>query len=680
MKRLTTVAVLLLGALAAPAQNLRIVNAASLSSASVAPGSIISIFGDHLSTSVAFASDVQKPPVSLGGVTVSIGGTSAALFYVSPGQINAVVDPKTPIGAQSLAVTSNGATHSGSVTIDANAAPGLFSLFGTGTRDGAILNAITFLLGDFSTHTANSPTYLALFATGLNLGAPLTVTIGGVSAPVTFFGTAPCCDGLDQINVMLPDSLAGAGRVPVVATQNGQVSNTVQVVLLPPAGQTEFAGDSDNTTRSREIANVAAVPATSLVLVTDQNDDVVRVVDVKARAITHVIALADGANPVGVAVTANGGTALVAESGLGKVAVIDLAKLMVTTEITTGAGPVRVAIGGTQAVIVNGDNDTVSIVDLTTNTVQKTLTVGRAPTGVAIDASIHRAYVVNQGDGSVSVLDLAALSVSSTLTMGASLRPDSIALPGPGFAFLTIPSAGDSGKVVLLNLTTGAQAVFNANPDRTGGSGDVLVFNSKVYFANQTGGSVSVAPFAGGALGTATVIKVDLGARALAIDAKDNLLVVANEGTGTLVLVDLSSNAVVGRISAVQTNSDEGDDHGDHDDAGNLPAIQSLTPASARAGTTFTITITGTNLSNSSGIVFDELRGNDKGDNGNDKNKADSAFTVTKLQAAAGGTQLTATVAIGNAAQAGPRVVRITTANGESSGKVVVGNTFTVLP
>src|SRR5689334_5092010 len=147
-----------------PAQNLRVVNAASLSNVSVAPGSIVTIFGTKLTTGVSFADDVKTPPATLSGVTVTIGGAAASLFYVSPTQINAVVNPSTPAGNDTVTVTSGAGSQTGSVTVSTNAPPGLFSLFGTGTRDGAILNAITFLLGDFSTHTANSPTFLALFA------------------------------------------------------------------------------------------------------------------------------------------------------------------------------------------------------------------------------------------------------------------------------------------------------------------------------------------------------------------------------------------------------------------------------------------------------------------------------------------------------------------------------------
>jgi uncharacterized protein (TIGR03437 family) len=680
MKKLA-IALSLVSSALAQAQNLRIVNAASLTTGSVQPGSIITIFATKLTTGVDFATDVKKPPVNLGGVTVSIGGTAAALFYVSPTQINAVVDPKTPPGAEPVVVTSQTGTQNGTLTVSTSAPAGLFSVFGTGTRDGAILNAVTFLLGDFSTRTANSPTFLALFATGLNPSVTPVVTIGGVPVSVAFFGAAPCCDGLDQVNVMLPDSLAGAGRVPVVLSQDGVASNTVQVVLLPPAGQGEFDDDKENTTRSREIAAVAWVPGTSLVLVADQNDDVVRVVDVKAKQVTHIIALPQGANPVGIAVTANGATAVVAESGTGKVAILNLTTFMVTTEVVTGPGATRVAINGSQAVVVNSDNDTVSIINLISNLVQKTLNVGRAPEGVAVDTAANRAYVVNEDDGTFSVIDLAGLTVASTVQLGASLRPESIALNVSGFAFLTVPSAGPNGEVVVINLATNAQTTINANPDRSGGSSDVLFFNGRLYLVNQTGRSVSVIPFTGGTAGTPAAIKVDLGARALTIDVKDNLLVVSNEGSGTLVLIDLATDAVVGRIDAVRASASDTDDHSDHDGAPNLPAVQSIAPASSKSNATVTLTITGSNLAGATGAVFTLSRGNgDQGDNGNHKNKTDDAFTVSNIAVNAAGTQLTATVKIATGAQMGPHIVRVITPNGESSGKVGMGNIFTLLP
>src|SRR5438477_12031775 len=98
MKKAPFAALLCVISITLHAQELRIVNAASLSNVSVAPGTIITIFGNRLAQGVAFASDVQHPPTTLGGVTVTIGGAAAALFYVSPTQINAVVGSATPTG------------------------------------------------------------------------------------------------------------------------------------------------------------------------------------------------------------------------------------------------------------------------------------------------------------------------------------------------------------------------------------------------------------------------------------------------------------------------------------------------------------------------------------------------------------------------------------------------------
>jgi hypothetical protein len=301
--------------------------------------------------------------------------------------------------------------------------------------------------------------------------------------------------------------------------------------------------------------------------------------------------------------------------------------------------------------------------------------------GVAIDTTVSRAYVLNEDDGTVSVIDLAGLSSGGAIVLGASLRPESIALTGTGFAFITVPASGPTGEVILLNLATGTQTIIHANPDNSGGSSDVVFFNGKLYFANQTGGSASILPFVNGSPGAVSTVKVDLGARALTIDVKDNLLVVSNEGSGTLVLVDLSTNAVAGRVNAVSTSQEDGDDHNDRDGAANLPAVQTLGPVSSKAGATLTLTITGANLTGATGVVFNLLRGNgDQGDNGNDKNKSDDAFTVTNIAVNGAGTQLTATVKIAAQAQTGQRIVRVVTANGESSGKVAAGNIFTVLP
>jgi YVTN family beta-propeller protein len=598
------------------------------------------------------------------------------------------MSPATPLSAQTLVVTSTTGTFSSNVTIDKSGPPGLFSLFGTGTHDGAILNAVTFALGAFSVTTGKGPTFLAIFATGLDLSTAPTVTVGGVPVTVQFFGNAPCCMGLEQINVLLPASLSGAGRVEVVLQSGTQMSNAVEIVLLPKQGEGPFADDQDNQTRSRELAAIASVPGTSLALVTDENDDVVRVADISQRKITHTIALPDDAEPVAVAVNATGSLAVVAERGLGQVAIIDLTTFMVTAEVKTGLGPVSVAIAGNNAVVVNGDADTVTVVDLVAKTALKTLSVGRGPRAAA-DAGTMKAFVTNEDAGTVSVIDLVALTVSDTITLGANVRPAAIQLiPGSNLAVITVPSAGNNGQALLLNLTTRAFTPINVNPDRSGGSSDVAVNGTTVYFANQTGASVSFVPISlatGLPSAPPASIKVDLGARALAIDTKDNLLLVTNEGSGTIVLVDLVTGKVVDRINGVRSEmegDDGGDDHSDHDRSANLPVIASLTPLTAKTTSTFTLTITGSKLTGATDVIFvnpADVHGRGKGKGDSPISARDSAFAASNIQVNAGGTQLTATIKA-TAAVLGPRVVIVLTPNGASMFAVSITDTLTVIP
>ncbi|HXJ39969.1 MAG TPA: hypothetical protein VNH18_11895, partial [Bryobacteraceae bacterium] len=683
-----------LTAMCAPAmeaQTFTVVNAAAFQGTSVAPGSIVTIFGTAMTNTRASVTDPAHPPTSLGGTTVTIGGKAASLFYVSPAQINAVVAADVAAGVQPVTITSGAGTFTGTVTIDVNAQPGLFSMTGTGTHDGAIIDALTGRVGAFSVTTGTKATFLALFLTGANFTTAPTVRIGGISVPVTFAGASPCCVGLQQINVSLTSALAGAGRVPIVVQAGGQTSNVVEIVILPAHGQGETSDDRDNADRSRELSAVASIPGTSLALVADENDDVVREIDIAGRKVLHTIALPSDSEPSAVAVNAAGTLAVVAERKAGKVAILDLAALTVKAEVPTGAGPLSVAIVGTTAVVVNGDSNTVTIINLTTNTVTKTVTVGSGARAVALDAA-GRAYVTNQNDGTISVLDVAAGTVVTTLQLGAS-RPAAIQIiPGTTFAVVTDPAVAADGRVLVVNLTTGAVTPFAVNVNQSGGSNDVVVFGTTAYIANQAGGSISILPLTiaqSGVTGTATTLKTGLGVRALAIDVKDNALLVLNQSTGTLVVISLDTKQVVAEIKAVIGESgDEGkDDHGDHDGAANLSAISTILPQSGRVNSTVNLTITGTNLQGATSVKFllpgavgdGRGKGTSSG-NGKAVSLNDTAFTVTNIQVNAGGTQLTATVNIAVGASAGIRLVQVSTPNGDSVLSSAMFKLFTVLP
>jgi uncharacterized protein (TIGR03437 family) len=79
----------------------------------------------------------------------------------------------------------------------------------------------------------NAPTdqlFLALYGTGVR-GSSVTASIAGSNAPVQFAGPQGQYPGLDQVNVQLSPSLAGAGAVNVTVYTDGIPANAVTVTF-----------------------------------------------------------------------------------------------------------------------------------------------------------------------------------------------------------------------------------------------------------------------------------------------------------------------------------------------------------------------------------------------------------------------------------------------------------------
>ncbi len=691
--------ILTLLALPAAAQITKVVNGASFASNNkFTAGSIITIKGTNLATTIAAAPDASAPPKTLGGVTVTIGGVPCVIFYVSPTQVNTRIDPLLAVGTKQLVLTTPSKTFTTDIEIVAAGTPGIFTLPGSGAREGAVQNAATFKVSPFSVTTNGQPTYLAIYATGLDLSTKPVVTIDGVSVPVQFYGNAPGFGGLQQINVQLLPELAGAGRVELVVTAGGRTTNVVEIVILPNAGQFSYYQQLlDNLLRNRELSAIAWIPATSLALLTDENDDVVRVLDVKNKKVLKTITLATGAEPIAVAVHAAGKLAVVAERGRDRAAIIDLATYKVTKEVQAGGAPSGVAILGDLAVVLNLDTDNVSILNITTGVVGATVDVGRSPRAVATDilGTQWRAYVTNQNDGTISVIDITSAKVIATLSLGVDVRPQSIlALIGSGLGVVTEPSRNKDGRVMLVNLASGViVAEVNVNPDGSGGASAMAQYGNTIYFTNQSAGSVSAVQFALGTTPTLTTktIKVGIGARALAVDELDKVLLVTNQGSGEVVLIDLTTNTITGKINGVRSENedDDNDNRNDRDNAANVPVISSVSPAKAKAGTTFLLTLAGKNFEGAIEVVFLEDDGwhgsghkasaeMNGGFGRQPDGKVDSAFKATNIQVSGGGTKLTASVTIASGAAAGDRVVQVRTPNGESTTRQSPANTFEV--
>jgi len=234
--------------------------AAGYRSGPVAPGSIVSLFGQNFTASAATShSAVSLPlPTKLGPVRVLIGEKEAPLFYVGSGQVNAQVPAELPADRRlQVQVETDGVLSAPEPLQTVTNQPGIFTLDAKyGKQQGAILIANTDRLAMRQTPGVPSEPverggYISIFCTGLGatepavpsgqggpssgppalVKLPVSVTIGGQSAPVSFAGLAPGLVGVYQVNAQVPQSVTPGDEVPVVITQGGAQSNTVTIAV-----------------------------------------------------------------------------------------------------------------------------------------------------------------------------------------------------------------------------------------------------------------------------------------------------------------------------------------------------------------------------------------------------------------------------------------------------------------
>lgn len=223
------------------------VNAASYAS-SIAREGITSAFGTTLATTTATATTTPLP-TTLGGTTVRVRDSAgverlAPLFYVSPAQVNYQIPPETASGAAMVTITSGaGAVATATIQVAA-VAPGLFAFDASGQGLAAALvqrvradgtqgvEAVTAT--PINLGPATDQVFLALFGTGIRGRSALSAVrcmIGGVEAQASFAGAQGAFVGLDQINVLIPRSLAGRGTVDIALTVDGIPANTVRITI-----------------------------------------------------------------------------------------------------------------------------------------------------------------------------------------------------------------------------------------------------------------------------------------------------------------------------------------------------------------------------------------------------------------------------------------------------------------
>ncbi|HEV2689919.1 MAG TPA: hypothetical protein VGV35_15275, partial [Bryobacteraceae bacterium] len=217
----------------------------------LAPGSIISLFGQDLSNGTASASQIPLG-VTLAGAGVAMAGSSLPLFFASNGQINALVPGGIVPNTSHQILVQRENTLSVPISVDvAQAEPAIFGypLPGDPPSQGAIVNAVTYAVAHPATPVVAGD-ILAIFCTGLgavdqtipdgaaapsappaNTTSTPGVTVGGKGARVIFSGLAPGFIGLYQIDAVMPSGVTPGSQVPVVLSILGQTGPAATIAV-----------------------------------------------------------------------------------------------------------------------------------------------------------------------------------------------------------------------------------------------------------------------------------------------------------------------------------------------------------------------------------------------------------------------------------------------------------------
>jgi uncharacterized protein (TIGR03437 family) len=215
-----------------------IANAASYAAGAVSPGENVTIFGTNIGPNPLVKGALNSAGTAIdtvaGNTQVFFDGVAAPVLYASSGQTSVMV----PYGVAGRATTSIVLAYQGvrsaAVTFNVVAtSPGIYTLNQSGTGPGSILNQ------DFSVNSAANPaktgSVVAVYMTGegVTIGntdgtiatslkspvATVTATVGGVPAQVNYAGTSPgIVNGVMQVNVVIPASVASGSAVPIVIT------------------------------------------------------------------------------------------------------------------------------------------------------------------------------------------------------------------------------------------------------------------------------------------------------------------------------------------------------------------------------------------------------------------------------------------------------------------------------
>ena len=187
-----------------------ILNAASLRS-EIAPGSIATIRGNALT-----------------GANVKVNGRVAKILFVSSQEVVVVLPDGLEEGLVDVVVTNADGFASRCEATITTSGPGLFTVRGDGSGEAVVLDADSLTVGPFD--PSNGKLRLSIFATGVARAKSVTTAINGQPMKVEAVVRSGL-PGLDEIHVLVPAELSGAGASTLIITADGRQSNSTAITI-----------------------------------------------------------------------------------------------------------------------------------------------------------------------------------------------------------------------------------------------------------------------------------------------------------------------------------------------------------------------------------------------------------------------------------------------------------------
>jgi len=211
----------------------------------IAQGSIFRLSNPSLNAPGVAAEFPLQPELS--GIRVEIETDEGVVYESFPLQLfvfqyDFLLPSDVPVGEHSLTFIQDGERTELDRIKVVRASPGLFTTSSYGRPE---------LAGQDLMEPAARGDRITLWATGLgpidasdalpppvgDLPTEITVTIGNQEAQILYQGRAPCCAGLDQIDILIPEEAPVGCSVPLWVTTYGSLYSNVATLAIAEPGR-----------------------------------------------------------------------------------------------------------------------------------------------------------------------------------------------------------------------------------------------------------------------------------------------------------------------------------------------------------------------------------------------------------------------------------------------------------